>query len=284
MQIQDKALLVQLSISQWTGRKFDRKTTQEVAAAHGVTSEVGRYNKVLLPTGAKLKELHSATNAIRQFFYHNTLPWGLEGTQMLPTGNYLQFTTEFRHMKANWQQLVADFLNEYDNLRNQAQLILGTMYNAADYPPRDELEKKFSIDLAVFPVPSDDFRVQVTDQDLQDIQKDVLRRVADAQQRAVQETWKRLYDKVKHMSDKLSDPAAIFRNTMVENLQEVCELVPRLNFTDDPELEKLRQEVADELAAKNPESLRNDPDLRRETADKARAIMDKMGVYMGGST
>lgn len=281
MQIQNKALLVQLTISQWTGRKFDRKTTQEVAAAHGVTSAVGRYNKVLLPTGAKLKEIHSATNAIRQFFYHNTLPWGLEGTQILPTGNYLEFTSEFRQLKAHWETLVAEFLNEYDNLRNQAQLTLGSLYSPEDYPSRADLEHKFNIDLAVSPVPSDDFRVQIGDEELQDIQKDVLRRVGEAQQRAVQEIWQRLYDKVKHMSDKLADPKAIFRDTMVENLREVCAIIPRLNFADDPHLEKLRQEVQTELADHIPEALRNDPDLRKDTADKARAIMDKMGPFMG---
>ena len=54
----------------------------------------------------------------------------------------------------------------------------------------------------------------------------------------------------------------------------------RLNFTDDPNLEAMRQEVEATLL-KHPEALRNDPDLRSDTASKAKEIMDKMSVFMG---
>ena len=37
------------------------------------------------------------------------------------------------------------------------------------------------------------------------------------------------------------------------------------------------------LANNHPESLRNDPDLRRDKAAEAKAIMDKMGAFMGGN-
>ena len=50
---------------------------------------------------------------------------------------------------------------------------------------------------------------------------------------------------------------------------------------DDPNLETLRQEVEASLI-KHPDALRNDPDLRRDTAAEAKAIMDKMSVFMGG--
>jgi hypothetical protein len=43
----------------------------------------------------------------------------------------------------------------------------------------------------------------------------------------------------------------------------------------------MRQEVESKLI-KHPEALRNDPDLRRDTAAEAKAIMDKMSVFMGG--
>ena len=57
----------------------------------------------------------------------------------------------------------------------------------------------------------------------------------------------------------------------------------RLNFADDPDLETMRQQVEGSLANNHPESLRNDPDLRRHKAEEARAIMDKMGAFMGGN-
>lgn len=280
MNLNDRALLVQLSVSQWTARKYDKKATQEVASSHGVQSAVGRYNKSLLPMNDLLDRVHKKTTHVRTKFYENTLPWGVEGTMMLPTSNYLQFMTDFRKEKSEWQYLVDQFVGNYDQLRLDAKRLLGSLYNDADYPDENEIARKFKMDMAIFPVPSTDFRVSIASDELTRIQQDVERRVQEAQTVAMKEVWDRLYDRVKHMAEKLADPKAIFRDTMVENTKELCALLPRLNFMDDPNLEQLRLQVEGALL-KHPDALRNDPDLRRDTAAEAKAIMDKMSVFMG---
>ncbi|HSG21231.1 MAG TPA: hypothetical protein VLA31_10715, partial [Burkholderiaceae bacterium] len=136
-------------------------------------------------------------------------------------------------------------------------------------------------DMAVYPVPSTDFRVAIGSAELSRIQQDVERRVQEAAQNAMKDLWQRLHDRVKHMAEKLADPKAIFRDSMVENAREICAMLPRLNFTDDPQLEAMRQEVEASLL-KHPDALRNDPDLRRDTAATAKDIMDRMSVFMGG--
>ena len=280
MNLNDRALLVQLSVSQWTARKYDKKVTNEVASAHGTTTAAGRYNKSLLPMNDYLDRVHKKTTHIRTKLYENTLPWGIEGTMMLPTSNYLQFMTDFRKEKGEWQYLVNEFVSNYDQLRLDAKRLLGSLYDDADYPDETDVARKFKMDMAIFPVPSTDFRVAIASDELTRIQQDVEKRIADAQTTAMKEVWDRLYDRVKHMAEKLADPKAIFRDTMVENTKELCALLPRLNFMDDPNLEQLRQQVEASLL-KHPEALRNDPDLRRDTAAEAKAIMDKMSVFMG---
>lgn len=281
MNLNDRALLVQLSISQWTARKFDKRTTKEVADAHGTTTAAGRYNKALLPMNDLLDHVHKKSTHIRTKYYDNTLPWGIDGTQMLPTSNYLQFMTEFRKERDEWNILVNNFVDNYDTLKDDAKRILGSLYDPADYPSAVDIRAKFHMDMAVYPVPSTDFRVAIASEELSRIQQDVERRVKDAEQAALQEVWQRLFDRVKHMAEKLADPKAIFRDSMVENAREICALLPRLNFNDDPNLEAMRQQVEATLL-KHPEALRNDPDLRRDTAAEAKAIMDKMSVFMGG--
>lgn len=283
MKLSDKALLVQLNIRQWTARKYDKKTTHEVAAHHGVASSAGRYNKSLLPMNDYLDHVAKKSTAIRAKYYGNTLPWGIEGTQMLPSANYLNFMTEFRRERSEWEVLVNIFLGNYDQLKADAKRFLGSLYNEADYPATTDLERKFSMDLAVFPVPTNDFRVSIADDELSRIRDDVERRVAESQQAAMQDIWKRLHERVKHMAEKLADPKAIFRDTMIENTRELCALLPRLNFADDPDLEIMRQQVEQSLTGNHPDALRNDPDLRRDKAAEAKAIMDKMAVFMGGA-
>lgn len=47
MNLSDKAMLVNLSISAWSGRKLDRKITGEVTAAHylGYQAEIGKFER-----------------------------------------------------------------------------------------------------------------------------------------------------------------------------------------------------------------------------------------------
>ena len=280
MNLNDRALLVQLNISQWTARKYDKTATQQVADANNTTMGAGRYNKSLLPMNDLLDHVHKKATLIRQKYYDNTLPWGMDGTMMLPTSNYLNFMSEFRKEKGEWESLVQTFVDNYDSLQTAAQRVLGSLYNESDYPLRWEVADKFSMDMAVFPVPSADFRVSIASAELLRIQQDVEKRVADAQGKAMNEVWVRLHDRVKHMAEKLADPKAIFRDSMIENAREICALLPRLNFADDPNLEAMRQDVESKLI-KHPDALRNDPDLRRDTAAEAKKIMDAMSVFMG---
>lgn len=283
MNLNDRCLLVQLSISQWTARKYDKKATRQVADANHTTMDAGRYNKALLPMNDLLDNVHKKSTYIRSKYYEATLPWGIDGTQMLPTNNYLAFMADFRQHKAEWVSLVQTFVDNYDRLQRDAHRILGSLYNPSDYPATSEIHRKFHMDMAVFPVPQSDFRVAIGSAELSRIQQDVERRVEQAQHNAMQEVWQRLYARVKHMAEKLADPKAVFRDSLVENARDICALLPRLNFADDPHLEAMRQQVEATLVNKHPEALRSNPELRRDTAAQAKQIMDSMSVFMNGA-
>lgn len=281
MNLNDKALLVTLNIGGWAGRKLDKKITQDVARNNGVSTSAGRYNKSLLPNCAVLENIHAMAGTIRNEFYDNTLPWGIEGTFILPTSNYLQFTQHFRRKKADWFSLVNQFSDEYPLLKIKAEHDLGPLYCESDYPAADDIRHKFYMDMHFFPVPSSDFRVQISSDELAKIRLNVEEQVKNAQAVAMKDLWNRVYAKVEHIAQKLADPKAIFRDSMIDNARDLCELLPRLNFADDPQLEVLRTEIEGKLL-KNPEILRLHPEIRRDTAAEAKAIMDKMSAIMGG--
>jgi hypothetical protein len=281
MNLNDKALLVSLNISGWAGRKLDKRVTRDVAHANGVSTSAGRYNKSLLPNCTMLENIQSKAGLIRTEFYENTLPWNLEGVQLLPTSNYLGFMTQFRRNRSDWGSLVNQFVNEYPTLRAKAQNDLGPLYCDSDYPTQEDMRSKFHMDISVMPMPSADFRVQLSSDEVARIRLQVEEQVKSAQSAAMQDLWGRVYDKVKHIAEKCADPKAIFRDSMIDNARDLCELLPKLNFADDPQLEAMRQEIESKLL-KNPEILRLHPEIRRDTAADAKAIMDKMSALMGG--
>ena len=279
-----KGLLVRLSVRQWIARKLDKAVTEQVAIHNQSATDAGRYHKSLLPSGEALRNIHQKTTLIRKLFYANTLPWTLEGIHLLPSKNYMDFMTMFKREKAEWLQLCDTFFNEYASMTASAKISLGKMYNKDDYPPLYVVQGRFDIDMEVSNVPQDDFRVEgISDEEMKNICKEVEARVTNASAAAMKEAWERLYNRVHHMHEKLSDPKAVFRDTLVENTREICEVLKRLNFNDDPNLENLRQEVEISLANHHPDALRNDPDLRRDKSEEAKAIMAKMKAFMGSN-
>ena len=281
MSLQNVAVLVRLNISQWTARKYDRRVTQEVSDSHGTVGEVGRYNKRIVISDL-LKRIGQKATRVRSEYYSNTLAWDTDGIQLLPSANYMEYVGMFNEHKAEWNDMVGEFISAYPQLKLDAQRLLNTMYNESDYPEPHEIHRKFGMDLTVMPVPSEDFRVDIRDDELARINAEAKRTVDDAYKASMKEVWQRLYDKVDAMNAKLSDPTAVFRDTLVENIREVCELLPRMNLNGDSDLENMRQQVDSLLASNHPDSLRNDPIKRKQKADESKDIMAKMSVFMGG--
>lgn len=295
MKLNDRALLVTLSVSQWAGRKHDRQVTKSVADQHAADTSVGRFNKVLLPATGYLEDVHAMTTTLRQYVYTNTMAWGgVDGTRLLPVANYLPFNARFRQLVLEREAMVERFLDAYPRLKEEAKLFLPNgLYKEEDYPDVDTLRGKFACKIELSPVPSDDFRVALGDDELQAIKADLVARTEASMKSAMREVWQRLYDKVSHMADKLqalSDTddkggrsKARLHDSTVDNIRELCELLPRLNITNDPDLEAMRQRVADSLGTVETDALKADPVFRSQTQAEAKSIMDAMSVFMGGN-
>jgi hypothetical protein len=272
----NSALLVSLNVSQWTARKLDKQATKEVAITHGVSQSVGSYHKSVLPASSELEVIKQCTGNVRTFYYDNTLPWAMDGARVLPNTNYLEFTNEMRALKSEWERAVSNFVQAYPQLRADAQLKLNGLFNPNDYP--QNIEDKFSFRVTFMPVPQeDDFRIQLADDEKREFQS----MLADAEKETATHLWNLLYEVTKHAKERLSDPDAIFRDTLVTNAVEVCKRLPRLNYNNDPELEAMRLRVESVLCNKSPEALRNLPSVREATADGLNDILSKMGAYMG---
>lgn len=282
MKLSDRAILVQLNISTWSANKLDKEISAETNAIKGVQQSAGRYHKSLLPMCDLLDDIKKKASLIRTRFYDNTLPWGVKGIQILPTANYLTFMTDFRKERSEYESLVNRFVPEYPQLVVDAQRFLGSAYKPSDYPEAHEIAEKFKMDMQVMPVPNNDFRVNIADEELERIHDEVEARVKQAAQGAMQDVWQRLYEKVKHFAEKMDDPRAIFRDSTVNHLVELCELLPRLNVMDDPNLEAMRQEVEAKLAGYQPDTLRADVNVRQTVATEANEIAAKMAAFMGG--
>ena len=278
--LSDRAMLVTLNVSQWTARKLDKRETEELARKHGTLTDIARVNKSLLPFASSLEKIHKATGSIRTYYYAQTLPWGQEGSRIIPSANYMSFVAEMRNMISAWNKLVSNFIADYPRLKEEARVLLNGLYREEDYPDTLDVERKFRADVSFFPVPdARDFRVQLADDELLRIQSEMQDRVMEAQGVAMRECWDRLYTIVKHAKEKLSDPKGIFRDSMIDNARELCALLPKLNIAGDANLERMRSEVEGALCGHSADTLRTAPDVRESAAKAMSDIMAKMGSF-----
>ena len=63
MNITEKAMLVRLSISQWTGKKIDRKATDEMCETNNVSSDWAKAEKYLVAEN-ELKKIQKKASAL----------------------------------------------------------------------------------------------------------------------------------------------------------------------------------------------------------------------------
>lgn len=283
----DTACLAVLSIGQWSARKKDKRATKEATARAGARDGVVSVNKSLLPFNEQLARIHQKTTHIRTEFYRRTLPWGFEGVYLLPVANF-EFIEWFDKQKGEWWALVRDLLEAYIDLRAKAKEDLGALFDDDDYPPVAVVRHKFSIDMQLMPVPGTDLRVKAGSTKAEKLfaqkEAELREKILANHKEAINKLWRDLHDKVSHLHEKLANASATFKDATVTNIADQVEMVRRMNFTNDPDLEAIRKEVQAKLVYfTDPHDLRTDLDLRRKKAEETKAILDKMAGFMGGN-
>lgn len=278
--LSNNAMLVSLTISQWTARRLDKIATNTVEEKHGNASRTGNYTKKLLPGSRELDAVASTASAMRAFYYAQTLPWSNEGMRILAAKNYLPFNKEFKRYKDAFEDAVKTFAAAYNILKVDAQNKLGDLFREAEYPHESAILTKFGVAVDFFPMPDvGDFRVSIQDAD-----KEVfVQRMKDVEATAMKECWTRLYEVVSKAASRLSQPDAVFRDSLIENILDVCTLLPRLNIQDDPALEKARSEVEGIVAGISADVCRSSTSERNNAARSLQDAISRMSSIMGGT-
>ncbi|MFC5862091.1 hypothetical protein ACFPT7_07285 [Acidicapsa dinghuensis] len=272
--ITERAMLAAVHVSIWTAVKHDKKVSNEVARSHGASTSAGRYNKQLLMGAEKLEEIRTLAGQIRQHFYKVSLPWSDEGFRLLPAHLYFDLTKAMREFDASFQAAVDAFLLVYPSYIEQVRPSLNGLFQAEDYPSADKLRKKFGVKLEFLPIPSgNDFRVDLSAEEQARVARDIDRGVREALTRGNDDLWKRLREVVSHMVDRLNDPESRFHSSLVTNVIDLVEILPRLNVADDADLNRFATQVRDSLCNHSARDLKKNEDLRVATASEAAGIV-----------
>lgn len=276
-QLTEKALLVNLTISQWSAHKYDRKVSRKIEEEHNAHN-AGRFNKILIAEDA-LKEVQKVAGEARSFLYANTLPWGNNGDRLLPSTNYFELVNTIRDLKARFETASAAFIADYPLLKEDARRRLNGMFNEADYPSVQVIETKFNMQITLLPISdTDDFRIKVDEEEVNNLKAQMELEINSRITTATRDIWQRIKDAVERMVTTLGDKDAVFRDSLVTNIRDLVQVLPRLNFTGNDDISNAIEDMKSLLV--DPVILRKNKKIRNTKAEEAKAILAKINDFI----
>lgn len=278
---------IDLNISTWTGRKLDKKVSEEIDSAKGTKSRAGNYHKHLLAGTEKLEQVQKLVGTIRTWHYEQTICWSDGGSRLLPMANFFDYNTALKSFEQQFNDAVEDFLTEYPQLVSAAAFQLGALFNRDEYPEVDELRSKFKFRYALSPLPtSGDFRIQAGEEVKQQLARQYEEHFNNKLQEAMKDLWGRLHEVLSHMSTKLADAAEprkmkdgsanrtqIFRDSLITNALDLCGLLSKLNVTNDPQLEDARKKLEIAITNVDAKTVRESDTVRQDVKKKVDEIL-----------
>ena len=273
------AMLVDLNIAIYSGRKMDKSTQAEVVLSKGANSK--RAASVYKNLFSECKELDAITKfqaRARSEHYRLTMPWNDRGARLLPTASLLDYKQVMSRYQQEFDRLVEAFLLKYSTLVAAAAFQLGTLFDRNEYPDAAQVARRFRMDLSFVPLPtSGDFRLDVESDVQRELMEQYERRLEEQLASATKDSWTRLYEALSRLSDRLTvdedGKKKIFHDTIVTGAVDLCELLTAMNVTQDPQLESARRQLQEVLLGVTPKELRDEDGTRVLTKQKVDQIL-----------
>ena len=281
--ITEKAMLAAVHISIWTAVKHDRKVSRDVADQHGAHQGAGRYNKQLLRGADKLEELRTLAGQIRQYFYKITLPWSDEGFRSCRrTSTSISWPGCVSSKPASSRESKA-FFGVYPQYIEQVRPELNGLFREEDYPVAEKLRTKFGLKVEILPIPTGaDFRVQMSAEEQARVSREIDANVRESLTRGTEDLWRRVREAVAHMVDRLNEPESRFHGSLVTNVLDIVEILPRLNVNGDADLNRFADQIKQRLCNYSAQDLKKHDLLRVTTAADAANIVAQMDDVLRG--
>jgi len=280
MSISSSAVLVELNISVWPASKVDRETTEAVNTNASAVRDASQTKKNLFAGTSMRKDIDKFAARIRLYHNQHTLPWADKGQRLLPTKLFMEYKQTMDAHEHTFNMMCNNFYVMYPNLINDARMSLGTLFKIEDYPDIEDVKQKFGFRRSVDPIPeSGDFRLDVSNSDLEDIKTQYESKFSERLADAMKAPWERLHTTLQAMSQKLTDSEGDdkkrYHDSLLTNAQDLCGLLTKLNVTNDPKLEEARQELERSIVGVSMESIKESNHEREVLKSKVDAIIGK---------
>jgi hypothetical protein len=238
-----------------------------------------------LRTASSYNEVTRIEGEMRRYWETHTLDYKQKSIRIMPTAMYMEFVEEMRRLREKFEMAVSVFLADYPDLKEAARVSpsLGALYREEDYPTQAELKEKFRVSLTILPFPNaSQFGVDLPADVLTSLKSELDKHVEHSIKTANRDLVGRLYEAVSKLASTLylNDSP---RLDVANNVKSLCALLPKLNFSNDPELTRILDEAQRHLGGLSGAELKESAFARATAAAKASEIESMMATFMGGA-
>jgi hypothetical protein len=188
-----------------------------------------------------------------------------------------------KQFEASLEQGVESFLRVYPQYIEQARPELNGPFREEDYPVAERLRTKFGLKVEILPIPTcADFRVQMSAEEQARFSSEIDENVRESLTRGTEDLWRRVREAVAHMVDRLNEPESRFHNSLVTNVLDIVEILPRLNINGDADLNRFADQIKQRLCNYSAQDLKKHDLLRVSTATDAANIVAQIDDVLRG--
>jgi hypothetical protein len=283
------AVLVSVDISVWSATKQDRGISDEVTTSKNADKSAGRYVKNLLANHPKHKAVVNYRQTIYNWLQRRTYRWN-QSQQLLPSIDVPKFKQEYHEHEIAFHALVDSLVTDYDSIVSDMAFKQGDMFNRADYPSAEQVKTKFSLNLYVSEVPTNDFRCGIA----KDIADDLFTTLSNQTQGIIdsiaQEQSERMVEVMESIShccgvdesevngEVRTKRRKIYEGTL-QKARDYVESFKRFNLKNDSGLELARASLEKVLNGVKAEDIRDSDAVRHHVKEGIDDILSKFGSF-----
>lgn len=243
--------------------KKDKELTAETQDNNSMSADAGNFNKCLIPT-SYLKKWDKTVTALRAKFYELTSPYDDSGYRICTPDAFWKFQRDYTEHQQILENVKAEFLQDYGNIVNEQRARLGDAFHLEEFPSVDMIEGKFRLETDVAEVPQKGALFHLGEAE----EKRLLAKAEERLNNSHLGNYHRLLRAVNHLAVTLSDDGKTknCKSTTLTNVQELADVIPDINFKEDPLLNQLAEQTRELVASLSMSELKKDDEVRQRVA------------------
>jgi hypothetical protein len=273
----------------WSATKQDRGISDEVTTSKNADKSAGRYVKNLLANHPKHKAVVNYRQTIYNWLQRRTYKWN-QSQNLLPSVDVPKFKQEYHEHQIAFHALVDSLTTDYDSIVSDMAFKQGTMFNRADYPTKEQVASKFSLNLYVSEVPMNDFRCGIANDIAEDLFTTLSNQARGIVDSIAQEQSERLVEVMESIShccgvdesevngEVRTKRRKIYEGT-IEKARDYIESFKRFNLKNDSGLEQARASLEKVLRDVKAEDIRDSDAVRHHVKEGIDDILSKFGSF-----